>query len=89
MGWVPTHQSLSVLLQSMVQRSSCLANVDLLTVTTWAPVDHSCPLVMGNEVLRLTSICLRVVWQKPGENLQRGQDPTDRLREVPDVWYSL
>ena len=86
LGQAPT-QSLPVLLQSMVQYSSCLANVDLLTVATWAPVDHSCPLVSGNVVFETHQHLFKgTVWQKAGANLQGGQDLTDRLREVPDVW---
>ena len=87
MGWVPTHQSLSVLLQSMVQRSSCLANVELLAVATWDPVDHSFPLVSGDVVFESHQHLLQgMAWLKTSTNLQGGQDPMDRLREVPDVW---
>ena len=60
LGQVPTFQISSVFLQSMVQFSSSLANVDLLTVVTWDPVDHFCPLTQGMRSLRLTSICFRV-----------------------------
>ena len=34
---IPTRQSSPVLLQSIVQRSSYLANVDLADVATWEP----------------------------------------------------
>ena len=86
LGQVPTCQGSSVLFHSMLQRSSCLANVDLLTVAAWDPVDHSCPLVPGDVVFETHQHPLEgAMWPKAGTNLQGGQDPADGLREVPVV----
>ena len=86
LGQVPSCQGSSVLFHSMLKCSPCLANVDLLTVAAWDPVDHSCPLVSGDVVFETHQHLFEgTVLLKAGTNLQGRQDPADGLREVPDI----
>ena len=67
LGQVPTCQGSSVLFHSMLQCSSCLANVNLLAVAAWDPVDHSCPLVPGDVVFETHQHPLEgAMWPKAG-----------------------